>query len=152
MKDILKKEEGFTLLELIVVVAVIGILAAIVVPQIGNIQNDAQLSSVKASLSNIQTALEQYKLDNDRGNGQYPQATGNPGNWADVLGFDGTDYDYATNSQENYVVVYAPAGNTGLSIDEDGEVSGLPSNTENKINGEVYYITSEKSSVLTTTN
>ncbi|OCL27025.1 hypothetical protein U472_05940 [Orenia metallireducens] len=116
-KKLIRNQEGFTLLELIVVVAVIGILAAIIVPQVSEIQDDAHEKSVRASLANIQTRLEQYKLSEDEGDGSYPAA----GTWTSDLGIDGTDYTYVdddednTNKQSKYTVHYA------INLDDDSD-------------------------------
>jgi general secretion pathway protein G len=59
-------EQGFTLLEIMVVVVIIGLLAAIVVPNfVGNIDK-AAISRTKQDIRGIETALNLYRLDNFR--------------------------------------------------------------------------------------
>jgi general secretion pathway protein G len=59
-------EQGFTLLEIMVVVVIIGLLAAIVVPNfVGNIDK-AAVSRAKQDIRGIETALNLYRLDNFR--------------------------------------------------------------------------------------
>lgn len=57
--------QAFTLIELLIVVAIIGILAAIAVPNFLNAQTRAKVSRAVADLRSIGTALEMYRLDNN---------------------------------------------------------------------------------------
>lgn len=59
----------FTLIELIVVIVVLGILAAIVIPNISNFKEEAFDTAVISNATNIQTGLDLYSLEN---NGQLP--------------------------------------------------------------------------------
>ena len=56
---------AFTLIELLIVVAIIGILAAIAIPNFLNAQIRAKVSRALGDLKSIQTALEMYRLDNN---------------------------------------------------------------------------------------
>lgn len=61
----LKNNKGFTLIELMIVVAIIGILAAIAIPNFINYQCKAKQSEAKASLGTIRTAQEAYLAEWD---------------------------------------------------------------------------------------
>lgn len=63
-----KKMNGFTLIEVMVVVVILGILAAVVVPKIMSRPEQARIVKVKQDILAIQSALDLYKLDN----GYYP--------------------------------------------------------------------------------
>lgn len=59
---------GFTFIEIMVVVAILAILAALVVPRIAGRTDEARLTAAKVQIRNIEGALQLYKLDN----GVYP--------------------------------------------------------------------------------
>src|SRR3972149_3210284 len=62
MKDRMSK--GFTLIELMVVIVILGILAAIIAPRIVGRRAEAKDPEAKAQIRNSETALKLYKLDN----------------------------------------------------------------------------------------
>ncbi|MGB8855043.1 MAG: type II secretion system major pseudopilin GspG [Burkholderiales bacterium] len=59
-----KQARGFTLIEVMVVVAILGILAAIVVPKIMGRPDDARIVAAKQDIGAITQALKLYRLDN----------------------------------------------------------------------------------------
>lgn len=65
MKRFLKlRTKGFTLIELMIVIAIIAILAAILVPNFIRARAQAQLSACESNLKNMATAQEMYATDN----------------------------------------------------------------------------------------
>ena len=64
----MKKQSGFSLIEIMVVVVILGILASIVVPKIMGRPDEARRVKAKQDVLAIQNALDLYKLDN----GNYP--------------------------------------------------------------------------------
>jgi general secretion pathway protein G len=59
-----RAQRGFTLIEIMVVVVIIGVLGAIVVPQFMSRPDQAKVTAAKIDIQAISTALEMYRLDN----------------------------------------------------------------------------------------
>ena len=89
-----RRSRGFTLLELMVVIVIIGVLAALIAPKVLENVDRAKITAAQADISNLMNALKMYKLDN----GRYPSSdqglqplvakptSGSiPGNWRSYL-------------------------------------------------------------------
>ena len=57
---------GFTLIKLLVVLVIIGVLAALVVPSVLDRAEDARVTAARTDVNNLMQALKMYKLDNQR--------------------------------------------------------------------------------------
>jgi general secretion pathway protein G len=68
MKKMKHNEKGFTLIELMVVIVILGILAGLIVPRIMGRPDEARRAKARIQLESLETALKLYKLDN----GTYP--------------------------------------------------------------------------------
>lgn len=68
----MRKEKGFTLIELMVVIVIIAILAAVALPNFMGATEKARESAVTSAVKTLQTSLELYAVDN---NGSYPITT-----------------------------------------------------------------------------
>ncbi|MEM7682352.1 MAG: type II secretion system protein [Planctomycetota bacterium] len=102
-----RRSGGFTLVEILIVVAILGILAAIVVPQFGNATTQTKENNLKANLYQVRQQLQVYQADH----GEYPTladfadqmtlATNLAGDTA-ALGTDGYPYGpYLAEMPEN---------------------------------------------------
>ena len=87
-------QAGFTLIELMVVLVIIGVLAALIVPNVLDRADDARSTAARTDVNNLVQALKLYRLDNQR----YPTAEQGlqaliarpsnppvPGNWKPYL-------------------------------------------------------------------
>ena len=76
-KPALLNQKGFTLIEILIILILLGILATIIIPQIKVSSEDAKLNALKVNLENIRSAIELYY--NQHGNrhpGQYNESDG----------------------------------------------------------------------------
>ncbi len=140
MRDSLRQsQEGFTLIELMVVILIIGLLATIVVQNLKGATDKAKRIKAQADISAFKTALDRYYLDNgsypssDQGlpalvsaptNGKVP-ADYPPGGYIEKIPSDpwGNPYVYQSDG-DNYVLKSYGAdgveGGTGKNADIDG--------------------------------
>ena len=126
-----RSETGFTLIEIMVAVVILGILGAIVIPKIMSRPEQARVVKVRQDILAIQSALDLYKLDNsiypstDQGLQALvtkPTAPPVPRNWKSdgylqELPMDpwGEQYQYINDSEKLRIFSYGPKGKDGNS-------------------------------------
>ena len=125
-----RASRGFTLLELMVVIVIIGVLAALIAPRVLENVDKAKITAAQADISSLMNALKMYKLDN----GRYPSSdqglqalvakptSGSiPGNWRSYL-------DKLPDDPWHHPYQYANPGVHGeidvFSFGADGQAGG----------------------------
>ena len=129
-------QRGFTLIELMVVLVIIGLLAALIVPNVLDRADDARVTAARTDVNNLMQALKLYRLDNQRfptaeqglnALVAKPTAGPTPPNWRrylDKLPADpwGRPYQYLNPGLHGEVDV--------LSLGADGQAGGEGSNAD----------------------
>lgn len=129
-------QSGFTLIELMVVLLIIGVLAALIVPNVLDRADDARATAAKTDVNNLMQALKLYKLDNQR----YPTSEQGlqalltkpasapvPANWKSYL-------DKLPNDPWGRAYLYLNPGIKGeidvMSFGADGQAGGEGKNAD----------------------
>lgn len=124
------RQAGFTLIELMVVLVIIGVLAALIVPNVLDRADDARVTAARTDVGNLMQALKLYKLDNQRyPTGEQglealvakPSAGPIPANWKNYLEKLPNDpwgrpYQYANPGVKSEIDVF--------SLGADGQAGG----------------------------
>lgn len=126
-KSTCASQSGFTLIEVLLVVVIIGILVAVVAPNLGKRVGQSQVSAAKQSMDNIRLAIDMYEVDN----GVYPASLqnlitkGSEQNWRGpyirtaILPKDPWQHDFIYTKSENSFEIrcMGPDGADGTADD-----------------------------------
>lgn len=124
-------KKGFTIIELLIVIAVIAILIGIALPRFRGMQEEGNIAKAKGELRTLQTAVESYYIHN---NNTYPTAlssltTASPniiGSSLPADPFNGANnYGYAQSTNVRFYVIYSIGigGNGSATINDTGTVT-----------------------------
>ena len=122
MRKMLKNKKGFTLVELMIVVVIMGILVAVAIPIYGAVTENAEKKTCADNQRTIQSMVTTYQMTGGEGGAQVP--------WADIEGTGlTTDADFLAMF-EGGTLPECPAGGTySINVSEPNETTGARSIT-----------------------
>ncbi len=136
MKNLMHNQKGFTLVELMIVIVIVGILAAVAIPIYQSNVDKAKMSECDAALGTIRTSLRVYFAENS----QYPDITAGTPVTTTNLGISTTDLDGKYFDPADYTITSTSAdssytitclsntnrsiGSSDRTLDQDGTFGG----------------------------
>ena len=125
MRKLLHSKKGFTLVELMVVVIIVGILAAVAVPLYRANLNRAASSEGVALLGSIRTAQRVYYAEHDTYTASWADLGGNAADLADNKYFQAAPAIASASATTFTATVTSSVGMTGIvvAIDQDGTIT-----------------------------
>ncbi len=133
-------KKAFTLVEILIVVVILGILAAIVIPQFTSASEEAQVSNVQTQLSTLRQQIELYRV---RENGTFPGLVALSPDWGDPAGATAAAVglrgpDYLRNAPVNPRTQTSTVAAGTAEPDAAGVVAGNPGWIYNAATGEIW--------------
>ena len=123
-----KLRSAFTLVELIMVIVIIGLLAAVVIPKFTDLRGEAQIAAEQATVSAVVSGIKlQHLSELAKGNNTYPTALDSAANGAgsdtnplftDVIDGGSNDKNWSKGAGNTYT--YTPTGSVYKYTNTDG--------------------------------
>jgi prepilin-type N-terminal cleavage/methylation domain-containing protein len=108
------KEHGFTMVELLIVIGILGVLAGVLVPRLNQFMSTSQVAAANQEVASVESAVKCYWADH---NGQWPPNDCNTDLLPDYINQESVHYNYEFNAD-------------GLVIVPDGQASAVDPNIE----------------------
>jgi len=134
MKNLINNQKGFTLVELMIVIVIVGILAAVAIPIYQSNVDKAKMSECDAALGTIRTSLRVYYAENNT----YPTIAAGTAVTTTSLGISTNDLDGKYFAPADYTIASTDStytitclsntnqsiGSSDRSLDQDGTFAG----------------------------